>query len=368
MGHFKFLTTSAVCLCLAMPLAAMDSAEMQEAYNMAETLRKTAKTDADLAKALTIQQDLYDKGNRASLLRMAQLQVALGQGEDALKSFTAAGEAGSGYARHLLAVHHARGDFGEASQPDVGLASLKEMAAEPDGTRAQLALAALYQDGIGGSRADANAIFADLALGGDSRAAKIVLRSHEKRSTRVPGLDVAAVVAAMEDNLEKGDARAADVLARAYLRLNRYIPNAAQRHRDLVENHLDLLPEKKRLAETVSAEYNYRNHAASARNLAEKIAPATGEAFVQAALRLRSIEKTAFVYVLQKELAALEAYNGPATGKLTTRTIRAVFDYCRKNEIFDTCKHGPVNYDSSLLIARAIGAEKAARLSQTASN
>lgn len=368
MGSFKFLATTAVCFCLATPLVAMDSAEMKEAYNMAETLRKAAKSDEDLAKALIIQQDLYEQGNRASLLRMAQLQIALGQSEDALKNFTAAADAGSGYARHLMSVHHARRDFGELSQPEVGLAALKEMAAEADGTRAQLALAALYQDGIGGSRTDANAIFADLALAGDSRAAKIVLRSHEKRSTRLPGLDVAAVVEAMEGNLEKGDGRAAEVLARAYLRLNRYIPNAAQRHRDLVAENLELLPEKKRLAEIVSAEYDYRNHAASARNLAEKIEPSTGEPFVQAALRLRSIEKTAFVYVLQKELAALQVYNGPATGKLTTRTIRAVFDYCRKNEIYDTCKHGPVNYDSSLLIARAIGAEKAARLSQSASN
>ncbi|UZD89585.1 hypothetical protein [Cognatishimia activa] len=368
MGHFKILSTSAICLCLAMPLSAMDAAEIKEAYNMAETLRKTASTEADLAKALDIQQGLYDQGNRKSLLRMAQLQVALGQGEDALKSFTAASDAGSGYARHLLAVHHARSDFGAVSQPDVGLATLKEMAAQQDGQRAQLALAELYQDGIGGSRADANAIFADLALAGDSRAAKIVLRSHEKRSTRVQGLDVVGVVSAMEANLEKGDGRAADVLARAYLRLDRYIPNAAKRHRDLVANHIDLLPESKQLAEIVSAEYDYLNHSASARKLTAQLEPATGEPFVKAALRLRGIEKTAFVYLLQKELAALDAYSGPATGKLTTRTIRSVFAYCRKNDIFETCKHGPVNYDSSLLIARAIGAEKAARLSQTASN
>ena len=63
MGSFKFLATTAVCFCLATPLVAMDSAEMKEAYNMAETLRKAAKSDEDLAKALIIQQDLYEQGN-----------------------------------------------------------------------------------------------------------------------------------------------------------------------------------------------------------------------------------------------------------------------------------------------------------------
>ncbi len=368
MASFKFLTSSALCLCLALPVAAMEITDMQAAYDQAEVLRKTASSSADISKALDIQQALYDQGNRKSLLRIAQLQAALGQGDAALKSFETASAAGSDYARFLMAQHHAQGDFGAASQPELGLSMLKEMLDGPNKARSELALAQLYQKGIGGTQAQANTLLAGLALQGNSRAADFLLRNHERRSTRMSGLNLSDVTKAMEDKVDQGDTRAAKVLARAYLRLARYIPNAAQKHKMLVADHLDMLPAAYQSAEIVSAQYNYKNHAASARDLATQLEPVTGEAFAQAALRLRGIEKTAFVYVVQKELSEMGAYSGSISGKLTRPTINAMFAYCRENEIFDTCQHGPLNYDSSRLIARAIGADKAVRLGETAQN
>lgn len=364
----KSLTSTALCLCLAWPVSAMDITDVDAAYEQAEVLRKTARSSDGLSQALDIQQALYDQGHRKSLLRIAQLQAALGQGPEALQSFETASAAGSDYARFLMAVNHARGDFGAASNPDLGLTTLQDMSEGENGARAQLALAELYQSGIGGTLPQANEIFANLALHGHSRAAELLLRNQENRSTRMSGLDVSAITDVLEQQVDEGDARAAKVLARAYLRLRRSIPGAAQKHRALVADHLDMLPEKTRAAEVVSAQYDAKNPASSARALASTLEPVTGEAFTQAALRLRGIEKTAFVYVVQKELKAQDAYSGTVSGKLTKPTIQAMFAYCRKNQIFDTCQHGPLTYDSSRLIARAIGADKAARLAPTAQN
>lgn len=364
MRILSVLIVGVTCLCLPGSLLAMEKDQIAAAYKEAETLRKTAKSDADLMRALEIQQDLYDNGNRASLLRVAQLQMKLNQQEASFESFKTASENGSAYAQLLNATHHARGDFGDLSDPDQGMNALKTMAAAPDGAKAQLALAELYDVGIGGDKSQANAIFASLAAEGNPRAASIVLKKHEKSSTRIRAADVNAIVSSLEPQLEEGNRQAASVLARAYVRLPRYIPNARARHQDLVNSHLDLLPASKQPAELVSAGYNYRDHSGSARSLSTQLEPVDGEAFVQAAMRMRGIEKTAFVYLVQKELAAIDAFSGRANGKLTDRTIRSIFAFCRENGFFDTCKHGPINYDSSLLIARAIGAEKQKRLSQ----
>lgn len=364
MRYLVILALGAMLMGAADTATAMDKEAMAKAYQEAEQIRKSSKSEADLTRALEMQQDLYAKGNRNSLLRIGQLQLALNQGEAAYDSFKKASEAGSGYARHLLAVHHARGDFGSKSNPELGMNALKTMSEGSDGMRAKLALAELYDQGIGGTTADANQIFAALAAEGHTRAASFVLRKHEKSSTRIRGADIVAIVNALEKQVDEGNPQAASILARAYLRNARYIPNARARHAALVENHLEMLPAKNRMAEVVSATYDYKNHAGSARRLSAELESATGDEFVQAALRLRGIEKTAFVYLMQKELAALDAFNGRPTGKLTNRTIQSMFAYCRKNGIYDTCKHGPITYDSSLLIARAIGAEKQQRLTQ----
>ncbi|SCZ71850.1 hypothetical protein SAMN04488118_11312 [Epibacterium ulvae] len=361
-----------LCLCLSLvviqPARAVEGTDPKEAYALAEELRKTGRSAAEWQQALDLQQMLFTQGNKKSLLRVAQLHLLLGQQDAALQRFEQASAAGSSYARFLTANHHAQGDFGAASTPEVGLAALRQMAVGENAGRAQLALAQLYTKGIGGTEADGDALFSTLAVEGNSRAASVVLRKHERRGTRLPDLDVKAVVAAQEAHLAQGDRRAATVLARAYLRLRRYIPNAAARHRALVADHMALLPEKTRYAEVVSAEYDRRNHRASARALTAKLEPVTGESFTQAALRLRGIERTSFVYLLQKELAALQAYSGPVHGKLTRPTLQALLRYCRAQGGFDTCKHGPLNYDSSLLIARAIGMAKETRRAEGPQN
>ncbi len=473
MRGVKYIMSAVVCVCLAGPVYADQAADMAKAYDLAESMRKSASGDDDLRRALEIQQDLFAKGNRKSLLRVAQLQLRLGETDEAMASFQSATDAGSGYARFLLAFHHARGDFGSASDPKEGLTTLKEMSVGNDPARAQMALADLYEDDIGGTQSDAFALYAALAETGNPRAlwkhgryllngsavpadtkmaaeslrkavdagydralldlasaqifnrdfqgaqasldraveldlrsakaqramahykgnlgeysdptlgrsdliamaetgntaaASIVLRNHERRSTRMREADVKAIVSALEQNLENGNRHSAVVLARAYQKLRAFVPNARSRQAALVQDHLSLLPKDKRMAESVSATYDVRKHSSTTRIIADMLEPASGEAFVQAAMRLRGHERTSFVYLVQKELAALDAYRGAPSGRLTSSTISAIFAYCRAQGIFETCKHGPVTYDSSLLVARAIGAEKQQRLSSAASN
>ncbi|MDC0739503.1 hypothetical protein N6L24_14535 [Cognatishimia sp. SS12] len=454
-------------------LAAQTAENAKALYERAEVLRKSARSNADLREALKLQQDLLAQGSNRSQLRIAQLHFALGEKDLARTAFEAAAESGSASARMSLAKYHATGGFGASSDPEKGIAMLTALAEGPNPARAQMTLADLYMEGVGGTPNEAIALYqaaatagearasaklgsaylrgngttqdmtaaadalntavsggyeaallhlaeAQIALGrgadaaqslqkavdlglkgaeakqalahyegklgassdrtlgergllqmataGNTSAANIVLRNHERRSTRMGGADVPAIVAALEDRMAQGDARATHILARAYRELRRFIPGASAKHAALVADHLQNLPEKDRYAEIVTARYDLANHGKSRRALTEELEAVSGPAFVSAAMRMRGIERTSYVYLMQSELKALGAYPGSVSGKLTQRTIDAMFDFCRAEGIFETCKHGPVTYDSALLMAQAVAERKKERLAGAAEN
>lgn len=457
----------------ALSALAQGTQSTQETYQTAETLRKSASSDAELRRSLEIHQKLFEQGEKKSLLRIAQVQMELGEHAKAATAFEIAANSGSGFARFLLAKNHATGAFDTFSNRDLGLGMLQDMAQSETPDRAQMALADLYASGNGGTpeqafelyktlgengsaralwktgqylldgktvdtnpMASANAFqaaaeggfdyaliglsraqitlgdfegakqsldqavdkgvknaeaeramahfqgklgtWSDKALGrsgvialaqsGDTSAASVVLRNHERRSTRMNDANVSQIVQALEGKMQSGDRKATSVLARAYLKLRPFIRNARAKHATLVEEHLVNLPKTQRMAERVSAEYDFANHARSARKMTEILKSSSGEAYTKAALRLRGIEKTSYVYLLQSEMRDLGAYSGSISGKMTRSTINAIFAYCKAQNIFDTCKHGPVTYESSLLISKAIGEEKRIRMLEASKN
>lgn len=343
--------------------ATPDRAQMALADLYAEGNGGTPKQAFELYKALG------EKGSSRALWKTGKYlmdgTVVDTDPLEAANAFQAAAEGGFDYA--LIGLSQAQISLGDFQ----GASSSLDQAVEKNVKKAEIERAMAHYKGALGSLSDktlGRSSIVALAQAGDTSAASVVLRNHERRSTRMREADVVQIIQALETKMESGDRNATSVLARAYLKLRPFIGNARQKHAKLVEDHIGNLSEKQRMAERVSAEYDFANHARSARNMTEILKPTTGEAYTKAALRLRGIEKTSYVYLLQSEMRDLGVFTGRVSGKMTRSTISAIFNYCKAQGIFETCKHGPVTYESSLLISKAIGEEKRIRLLEVSKN
>lgn len=158
-----------------------ESRELLLAYKETEVLRKAAETPQDMEKVLQDYLALADQGHAVSAFRIGDilyrgtlteadenagiayyrlsaeggfdtawrsLALALlkqGRGEEARVAFDKAVETDQPNIKLHMAKAHVRGDFGRLSEPEVGIALLKELAVEDD-SQAAVQLAMAYAD------------------------------------------------------------------------------------------------------------------------------------------------------------------------------------------------------------------------------
>lgn len=278
---------------------------------------------ADYGPTISYYQRAADAGYDYALIGLSRALLADGQGAAALRTIEQAVEKGVRTAPSRMAIWHYQGDFGEASDKAFGRREL---------TR--------------------------LAESGDVLAARAALINHERRSRRITELDLPKVLAGLESATKDGDRLATVSLARAYRNLSFLIPDARAKHAALVAEYGDQMGVRSEVPERLHALYDRNNHRNSRKKAYEFLQQVEGEGFAYGLLRLRSIERTAYVYVLQKELADLGYYDGSATGFLTKRTILAIFDYCDEFGMSDTCIHGPISYDTASIMVKSLAEQR----------
>ncbi|ARE41242.1 hypothetical protein RGUI_3101 [Rhodovulum sp. P5] len=250
---------------------------------------------------------------------LSRALIEAGRGPEALQVIDAAVAEGVNGAAALRAEWHRDRSFGDASDREFGAADLGR-----------------------------------LAEAGDVSAARRALIYHERRSTRLPDLDLPKVLAGLEAAASTGDRLAMLGLARAYRRLDWLIPDAAERHRKLIDEHGDSFDDRNAVAEQITALYDSDDHNGSRVAAYRLLDAQQGEAFSYGLIRLRSIEQTAFVYVLQNELARLGYDVGRINGFMTQKTLAATLQFCADTGIAGKCRHGPMLYGAGRLIADAL--------------
>lgn len=67
--------------------------------------------------------------------------------------------------------------------------------------------------------------------------------------------------------------------------------------------------------------------------------------------KLHSVNPNAYVYAVQSHFRSMGLYDGQATGKLSTATLRAIYKFCNQRETRDTCSAGPMTSRVAELIA-----------------
>ncbi|SFS22240.1 sel1 repeat family protein [Yoonia litorea] len=266
----------------------------------------------DLVAAADYYRSAAEAGFGYSWILLARLNLELGRTQDAIDAYEAAIDADAAGAEAEYARRHFLGEFGNLSNRNFG-ARILETEAEA----------------------------------GDVHAAAAAVQLWERRSRRINSLDLEGVLASLDAEMRNGNQRATRALARAYRRLQWRIPNARARHAEIVANYSDQLGQSE-MREYFHATYDPARHRQSRREAYDFTKTLSGDAFAQAARALRATEMTAFVYMLQRELAELGYYRGSASGTFNRNTLRATLRFCNDTGISDTCIHGPLTYPASM--------------------
>ena len=328
------------------------------AYALATLLWAGDGVAMDQARAISIYSNLADRGNARALRTMGRLNLSGNNPELAPKDLT----------RAIALLQEAVNQGSANALRDLGVAHIETGNYED----AQLAYSTAVQLEVSGAAADlANAHFrsllgpvSDPAKGraelkrlaemGDVGAARHALRHYERRSRRITELDLDLVVANLWQATEAGNGSAARVLARYYRNLSWMMTDEREQVARLVRDHGDILGARSLAAETVSVLYDRNDHRASQARVTDYLDNLSGPGYTQALLRLRSIEIQAYLRVLQTSLRDLGYYDGRISGLASGRTIEAIRRFCQDEGIDETCKHGPVAFQSSRLIAEAL--------------
>ncbi len=190
-----------------------------------------------------------------------------------------------------------------------------------------------------------------LAEGGDVYAARHALRHHERKSRRLKELDHELVVQKLWAASKAGDRIAPTVLSRFYRRLDWMFADEKEKLAELVEQFPAQLGPSGVAADKITIMYDKDDHRTSRRAAVDFIQDLKGPEYVAAALRLRSIERTSFVYLVQSELKKLGYYNAQVSGVAGRKTLQAMLDYCAANGALSECLHGPLLFSTSKLVA-----------------
>ncbi|MEM9709945.1 MAG: hypothetical protein AAF871_14280 [Pseudomonadota bacterium] len=253
---------------------------------------------------VSVAASLLDDGDPASALAAIERLVAM---EDPL-------------ARYRLARWHINGALGEASAPEFGRELMRGLLAEGD-------------------------------------VAATTYASYQLETGALGALDAEAIAVVLERAAVAGDGAATRALARAY-RTHDFTDGKA-RHAAVLARYGDAIGPDSRVIEEVYAAYDERDHRGSRNQAAEILAAASGDGFVDGMMQLRSLERTSYLYVLQREMAALGLYRGRINGLLTNTTIQALLDLCRAEGFSETCAEGPISIPSSQAIVEAIALRRA---------
>ena len=275
--------------------------------------------ERDVGQAISLLRRSVEAGSDNARRDLANALIATGSGNEAKRVLQDAAALGVTGAAADLANGHYRELFGPASNKLMGMRDLKA-----------------------------------LAEGGDIYAIRHALIHHERKSRRVPDLDLPKVLSNLETAVEGGNRMAASSLARAYRELYWLIPGYRARHEELLQRHGQLLRPENRVSETVWDIYDANDHSTSRKKAHDYLTQLDGPGFAKGALRLRAIEKQAYVYLLQSELKQLGLYQAPVTGIAGRETVLAILSFCEQSGFYDTCIHGPLNYEASALVAEEL--------------
>lgn len=328
-------------------------------FNLARAYESGNGTDADVVEAFRIYEELAADGHALSLRRLGDFasngMFGTPNAEEAAANYRASAEAGMTFSWLLLArLELERGNTEQAI--DAYARANGEGLSMAGAELARLHF--LEELGPSSDKEFGRNWLETEAESGNLAAATEAMILWERRSRRIDTLDIEGIVAMLDERMRAGDEAATVALARAYRVLRWRIPRARTRHAELVDQFGAQLGERHYVRERLFDIYDPNNHPASRRSAAEIVRDAEGEFYRHGVMGLRATEMTAFVYLLQKELADLGYYNGPATGQNTAATVRATLRFCADSGIYDTCIHGPLTYPASSAIAAALTAAK----------
>ena len=125
----------------------------------------------DTPRAIGYYKQAIEAGNTYANISLGRALISMGDGEAALSAFTQGQESGQKSAALEIALGHAAGNFGAASDPQSGIPVLAELAKAGD-DKAKYALAEAYRKGLGAAPdpAQSIALFEELAETGNANA------------------------------------------------------------------------------------------------------------------------------------------------------------------------------------------------------
>jgi len=274
--------------------------------SLGDFAREGAFSEPDFSAAANYYRAAAASGYEYAWIVLARLHADLAEYQDAIDSYNSAIAAGVARAN----VEFARRHF------------LEELGALSD-------------------RAYGSNLLQTLSEADDVDAASEALKLWERRSRRIYSLDLEGVISMLDEAMRTGDETATVALARAYRVLNWRIPQARERHAEIVQEFSDQLG-RRRFREYFYASYDRNNHWQSRQTAYDLISTLEGEDFNLAVGALRRTEMTAFVYLLQQELRKLGYYSGSATGSFNRTTLNATMQFCQAQGIAEICTHGPL--------------------------
>ncbi len=146
---------------------AVDTSTMtsNELYQYAEALRVGRGVPADADAALALHRQLAEAGRTQSFERMSIILISQNRLDEAKSALEQGTAAGNNLAAMRLAIGHLRGQFGPASDPELGFTQLEVFVEGSDNQFARYTLARAYEEGTGtdANLEEARAIYAALA-------------------------------------------------------------------------------------------------------------------------------------------------------------------------------------------------------------
>ncbi len=341
---------------------AQDPTQDRAVYALAELLEKGTGTKPDPKRAVDLFKGLAEAGNARGQRKFGRYFIkgfdAAGLPKDLNQAaFWLEKSAAQGYGSAFKDLGSVYGQMGQAQKAISAL----ETAVEKDVSGAKAELANGHYRGHFGALSDIAKGRKDLktmAEAGNIYATRYAMRHHERRSRRLKDMDFDLVVSNLWSAAETGDRNAVRTLSRMYRRLSWLFTDEKDKLKVLVDTYPQHLGPEGVVADTVSILYDPNHHRTSRKVVAQYLESLTGPGFAAGALRLRSIERTSFVYLVQRQLRNLGLYNGPADAKMGRGTIRAISKLCRANGVGDVCKHGPLLYSTSLNVANILEAQR----------
>lgn len=335
---------------------AADLGDAASAQRTGDYLRAGQVVPRDPRAAIAYYEIAAKAGSAASALRLGDLyRTGAADGLDparALPWYEQAAEAGNAQAYYRLGEFHRTG-AGGAPRPDLALQNYQLGAGAGNANALMRMARGLLDSSLAPGRAEDG--FALLASAADKgiTGARLALGRAQLDGTGT-AKDVAAGLATLNAALEEGD-----VAAGRYL-IQLHTGGRAGVSRDLTAARA-ALDRLRALAAPEVARYEAVILAAAEPGGAARFA-AMGEDFdsLDADTRQRllgrvyALDRNAYVYLVQRRLAALDLYAGPLNGLLTSSTIGAVNALCRARDIAEACRMGPLSGPARRGIAEVI--------------